>query len=153
MNPRPTFAAIAWLWLLALAAAPAAAQSVAGPDGVTVHYAALPTLELRPEIARSYSITRSAARGLLNIAVRQAQADGSSRALSATIVGAATNLAGQRQELRLREVREGEAIYYLAEPRIAAGETLDFSLSVLPEGARAPIQVRFRQEFFAPLPR
>ena len=152
MKSVPRLAAAVLIWL-AGAALPAAAQSVNGPGGITVHYSALPTLDLQPEVARSYSITRSAARGLLNIAVRQVQADGSSRALSATIEGAATNLAGQRQELRLREVREGEAIYYLAEPRIAAGETLDFSLSVLPEGTAAPIQVRFRQEFFAPLPR
>lgn len=153
MKTTQTFAARACLWLLTGLASPVFAQSIAGPEGITVHYAALPTLDLRPEIARSYSITRSAARGLLNVAVRQAQADGSSRALRATIEGAATNLAGQRQALRLREVVEGEAIYYLAEPRIAAGETLDFSLSVLPEGAATPIQLRFRQEFFAPLPR
>lgn len=152
MKTAPTLIVVALVWL-AGALLPAAAQSVAGPGGITVHYAALPTLELRPEVARAYSVTRSGARGLLNIAVREAQADGQSRALSATIEGAATNLAGQRQTLNLREVREGEAIYYLAEPRIAAGETLDFSLSVLPEGATAPIAVRFRQEFFPPLPR
>lgn len=139
--------------LLGLVAAQVAAQSQTAPGGITVHYAALPTLELRPEVARGYAITRSASRGLLNIAVRQTLADGQSRALAATIEGAATNLAGQRQELRLREVREGDAIYYLAEPRIAAGETLDFTLDVLPEGARTPIRVRFRQAFFPPLPR
>jgi hypothetical protein len=153
MRSTTAIAALACLYLLAGVAAPAAGQSATAPGGVTVHYSALSTLELRPEIARAYSITRSGARALLNVAVQQRQADGTSHAITATVEAAATNLAGQRQDLRLREVRDGEAIYYLAEPRIAARDTLDFALSVLPEGAAAPITVRFRQEFFPPLPR
>jgi hypothetical protein len=145
-------ALLAWL-VGAFALPPAQAQSVNGPGGITVHYAALPTLELRPEVARAHSVTRSGARALLNIAVQQRQDDGSSHAVTAAIEAAATNLAGQRQDLRLREVRDGDAIYYLAEPRIEARDTLDFSLSVLPDGAAAPVTVRFRQEFFPPLPR
>jgi hypothetical protein len=133
-----------------VAAATAAAQSIEAPGGLTVHYSAQPTLALTPEVARGYAITRSGARGLLNLAVRRARPDGLSDAVAARVEGSATNLAGQRQELSVREVREGDAIYYLAEPRIGPGETLAFELQVTPQGSAAPILVRFRQEFHPP---
>lgn len=135
----------AWLLLSACAAA-AHAESFATHGEYTVHYNALPSTQIAPEVARQYAITRSANRALLNVAVRRGEA-----AVAARITGAATNLAGQRQELALREVREGEAIYYLAEPRTANQDTLAFELAVVPDGTTAPIVIRFRQEFFPPV--
>jgi hypothetical protein len=136
--------------LLAVVATQVGAQSQTAPGGLTVHYSALPTLELQPEVARAYAITRSAARGLVNVAVRRAKPGGGDEAVAAAVTGSATNLAGQRQELAFREVREGDAIYYLSEPRTTADETLAFELEVLPTGATAPVRVRFRQEFHPP---
>ena len=127
---------------------PAAAQTAIERGDFTVHYSAIPSTTLAPEVARQYAITRSAGRALLNLAVLKRAADGEPRAVTARISGAATNPNGQRQTLALREVREGDAIYYLAEPRIAARDTLDFELAVVPEGASSAIEVRFRQEFF-----
>jgi hypothetical protein len=126
----------------------ATGQTAIERGDIAVHYSAIPSTTLAPEVARQYAITRSAGRALLNIAVLKRGADAEPRAITARISGAATNPNGQRQTLALREVREGDAIYYLAEPRIAARDTLDFELSVIPDGATAPIEVRFRQEFF-----
>lgn len=138
-----------WAWsLLLLVAGMAGAQSQQAGDGITIHYHAQPTLTLTPEVARGYAITRSASRALLNVALRRARPDGLADAVAAKVEGAATNLAGQRQALGLREVREGDAIYYLAEPRIGARDTLDFELRIIPDGAATPVLVRFRQEFF-----
>lgn len=134
---------LAW-WLLACAAM-AQAQGPLSSGGYDVHYSAVPSISIAPQVARQYAITRSANRALLNIAVLR---DG--KAVQATVTGAATNLSGQRQDLAVREVREGDAIYYLAEPRTADRETLDFDLLVTPQGATAPIAVKFRQEFFPP---
>ena len=131
--------------LLTFAAGAALAENSIERGDYVVHYNAVPSATIAPEVARQYAITRSANRALLNIAVLR-----QGRAVTATITGSATNLAGQRQDLALREVREGEAIYYLAEPGIANQETLAFELDVLPEGAPEPIVVRFRQEFFPP---
>lgn len=131
-------------WLLAAAGAVHAESSLRQGDYV-VHYSAVPSTQIAPEVARQYAITRSANRALLNIAVRRGDA-----AVPAKVTGAATNLAGQREDLAVREVREGDAIYYLAEPRVANQDTLAFDLGVQPEGVAAPIVVRFRQEFFPP---
>ena len=113
-----------------------------------IHYNALPSEQLSPEVARQYGITRSGSRALLNVAVLHA-VDGTQQPSAAEVLASATNSSGQRQTLRMREVREGSAIYYLAEPRISGDDTLTFELSVLPAGAASPTEVRYVQQFFA----
>lgn len=137
--------------MLGLLASPeAVAQNSVRSGEFEVHYSAIGSSSLAPEVARRYAITRSAARGLLNVAVLGDDADGVQQAVGAIVTGAATNLAGQRQVLAIREVREGSAIYYLAEPRVGDAETLNFELTVVPHGANRPIEIRFQQQFFAP---
>ena len=142
-------ARITFLLLLALAwAFPAYGENATRAAGYVVHHNAVPTTSLTPDVARLYGITRSANRSLINVSVRQGE-PGADRAVQAKVTLVATNLNGQRQELRAREVREGEAVYYLAEARITGNDTLVFELEVTPEGAAAPIKASFRQEYFA----
>lgn len=131
--------------LLLFCAPPLLAQSQTAGE-FTVHYSAIPTLDLDPTVARNTAITRSANRALLNIAIRRKQGEGDV-AVEAQITGTASNDAGQMQILALRKVSEGDAIYYLAEPRLAPGDTLRFEIDVLPAGATRPIAVRFAREF------
>ena len=128
-------------------ALPAGAQNSVRSGDLVVHYNAVPTTSLTPEVARQYAITRSANRALVNVSIRRGT-PGADQAVPAKVSVAVTNLNGQRTDLRMREVREGEAIYYLGEARIQGQETLDFSLEVTPEGATAPVKASFRQEFF-----
>lgn len=141
---------------LALSSSPQA-QSVyigSGKNSVqsgefTVHYNALSTTQIPPEVAQRSGITRSANRALVNIAVRRGRA-AESVAVAAKIEASATNMAGQRQTLQLREVREGDAIYYLGEARIDDRDTLSFEVTATPEGG-TPIRVMFAQEFWPAL--
>lgn len=146
MKPLPVLLAAGLLALASLVPA-ARAGSMATGD-ITVHFNALPSTRISPEVARQTGVTRSANRALVNIAVRQGPA-GADRALPAKVNLVVVNQAGQRQSLRAREVREGDAIYYLAEARISGHETLTFELDVTPaaEGA-GPMRAVFRQEFF-----
>ncbi len=135
--------------LLAVLTSPwAAAQNIHEQDGVVVHYNAVPTTSLTPEVARQYGITRSASRALLNVAVQRRTDAPLPQAISASVTAAAVLPTGQRQSIALREVREGEAIYYLGEVRISHGDELRFELEVAPEGGGRPLQVRFSQTFF-----
>jgi hypothetical protein len=129
-----------------LFALPALGQNSVRSGELVVHYNAVPTTSLTADVARQYGITRSANRALVNVSVRRGE-PGADQAVPASVTVAATNLNGQRSELRVREVREGEAIYYLAEARIQGQETLSFEVQVSTEGA-APIKASFRQEFF-----
>lgn len=127
---------------------PVQAQNMVESGEYVVHYNALPTTQLSPEVARSYSITRSPNRALLNVSVQRKLAGDTNPAVTASVQAAATNLTGQRRNLAVREVREGDAIYYLSETGISHRETLVFDVVVLPEGASAPITLRFQQQFF-----
>jgi hypothetical protein len=140
------------LLLVGLMSTGAFAQNSLHQGEFEVHFSALASTTLSPQIARQYAITRSSSRALLNVAILRQHDDGGTSAVTAHITGSATNLAGQRQNLTLREVREGDAIYYLAEPRTSEGETLRFELDVIPEGSDRVIDIRFEQQFFAPQP-
>ncbi|MFY2763059.1 DUF4426 domain-containing protein [Arenimonas sp. MALMAid1274] len=143
---RPILVPMMLVMLALLLAWPALAQNSTRAGEYVVHYNALPSTRITPEVARRSGITRSANRALVNIAVRQG-GPGADRAVPAQVKLAVTNLSGQRVGLRAREVREGDAIYYLAEARIAGQDTLTFELEVTVAGA-APIKASFRQEFF-----
>ena len=144
---RPLSATLTMLLAVAAwSATPAHAENSLRSGEFVLHYSAIPTTTLTPEIARQYQVTRSANRALVNIAVRRG-ARGADSAVASTVTGAATKLRGQRSDLRVREVREGDAIYYLAEARVAGQETLTFEVEAVPEGG-ASMKVSFRQEFF-----
>ena len=132
--------------LFALSCGLAQAQSVSSGD-ITVHYSAIPTTTLTPEVAKQYGITRSANRALLNVSVRKGK-PGADTAVPSVVTAAASNLNGQRQSISLREVKDGEAVYYLGEARVSGNETLSFEIEVTPTERHTPIQVSFRQEFF-----
>lgn len=135
--------------LLATASMPIAAQTSFSRGDITVHYSAVATTSLAPEIARQYSITRSPARGLLNIVVLRAAADGMPTSIKAKIVATATDADGRKEALTMREVIDAASVSYLAEPRVPDGEALEFELVVTPEGEGAPIEIRFEQTFFS----
>lgn len=126
-------------------AASANAQQSSSFDGYTVHYNALSTSQLTPQVAQAYNIQRSSNRALLNITVL----DGEEQPVTATVTANARNLTGQRREIRMREVTEGDdAIYYIGEFRVNHMEMFDFTVDVIPQGAAEPLEVRFRQQFY-----
>ncbi|KFL37017.1 DUF4426 domain-containing protein [Arenimonas donghaensis] len=138
---------IPWLTaaLLVTLAHPAGAGSMRVGE-LRVYFNALPSTTLTPDVARQYGITRSANRALLNVSVRRGE-PGADVAVPATVDAVATNLAGQRMDVRMREVRDGDALYYLGQARINAQDTLRFDLTVTVEG-QAPMKATFEQAFF-----
>lgn len=130
-------------------AAPASAEEFDG-DGFVVHYTALSTLQLAPAVADAYGIARSGNRGLLNVAVlRKVPGRALGTPVPAQVVVTAANTLGQLKPIAMRRVDEPPAIYYLGELTVADQEQVTFELQVTPEGARAPIRLRLRHQFFA----
>ncbi len=113
-----------------------------------VHYNARRTDELSADIARVYGIQRSRNRVMLNVTVLRKEAEHAPRKpVEATVNADAYNLNGQLKDLQLRRVSEGEAIYYIGDVSIAGSEILVFDISVTPEGASAPLNVKLKREF------
>ena len=118
-------------------------------DNFTVHYYALTTDQLPSEVTQQYNIIRSATRAMLNVVVNEHHADSTQTSTTANIVVKANNLTGQVKPLSLREIRDGDAIYYLGDTAINHGETLVFDMLIQPEGYTGqPHRVKFQQAFF-----
>jgi hypothetical protein len=77
-----------------------------------VHYIVVNSTFFEPKIARQYGIQRSQFNALLNISVLNKD---SKAAQSVALTGNATNLLGTSKKLSFKEIKEGDAIYYLAQ--------------------------------------
>lgn len=131
----------------------AKAEQVKQFDNYLVHYNAFNSGMLQPQVAQHYGIVRSATRGVINIAV-QRNDSGDANAVMGTPTTAivkvkARNLAGQQKgELKFREVREGDAIYYISDFRFGNEEMFTFDVSIQPDPNEAPYTFSFRQKFY-----
>lgn len=113
-----------------------------------VHYNALRTDELTPDIARNYGIQRSGNRVMLNVTVLRKEAEHAPRQpVEAAVNVDAYNLSGQLKDLQMRRVSEGDAIYYIGDVSIAGSEILVFDISVTPTGESTPFNVKLKREF------
>ncbi len=100
----------------------------------TVHYIAVNSTFLTPEIAEQYNIVRADRRAFLNIAVLHNEADGTTTPVTAALNGIKHNLLQQSQALDFTEIREGDAIYYIGQFDFSNAEILRFTVEVHPEG-------------------
>lgn len=126
-------------------AEPAGASSADIGDHV-VHFSALSTDQIPPEVARAYNIVRSKNRAMLNVSVLEAE---TGKAVTATVTVKTVNLTGQLKTVTMRRVEEQDAIYYIGETPVANRETLIFDISVTPEGATQASEVRFKRQFYS----
>ena len=113
-----------------------------------VHFNALTTNQLTEDIAREYDIVRSENRALLNVSILRKLENAATSAVSGAVAASAVNLTGQLRNLLMREIREGDAIYYIAETPITNAETLIFTLDVTPQNEASRFTVRFQKQFF-----
>jgi len=112
-----------------------------------IHYNALTTDELSPEVARAYKIERSKTRGMVTMSVLQKNKVGVLTPVPAKLSVYATNLTQQLSNIPMREIKEGTAIYYLGEFRVVPPDTLKFTATV--EVAGEPKhEMTFDQKFF-----
>jgi hypothetical protein len=115
---------------------------------VEIHYNALSTNDLAPEVARNYKVTRSKSRGLLTISVLKKNSMGASFPVPAEVKVNAITVYNQLVSVDMREIKEGGAIYYLGEYGIVPTESLKFNISVKPEGSAQPYSFEYQQSFY-----
>ncbi len=113
-----------------------------------IHYSAINSTQLTPEVARSFNVKRTRGEALLVLNAQRRDAEGRYQPVAATASGQARSLIGQVEKLQLRAVRESEVHYLLAPFEVLDGEFLTLELSVSPEGAGAPIPLKFQQQFY-----
>ncbi|AZQ11349.1 MULTISPECIES: DUF4426 domain-containing protein [Shewanella] len=111
-----------------------------------IHYMALPSTFLTPTIAKNYGIERSSYKGIVNIAVLDT-AEAGNPAVPVEISGVANNLLDAKVELKFREIREGAAIYYIAEVPVRNDEEINFQIAVK-SGNKLNTTLKFKQKFY-----
>lgn len=121
---------------------PALAEQKQSYGDLDVHYSAFNSGFLQPEVAAATGLVRSKSQGVVNVAVLKA-----GTASSAKVSGTVKNLLGQSSALSFKEVKEGKAIYYLAQFPFEQRETLRFTLNVTAADG-VPHSFDFNQEFF-----
>ncbi len=135
-----------WGLLLTLFSIQVSAEQFKAFDHYELHYNAFNSTFLTPEVAQAYAIQRSKVRGLMNVAVLNTQRNNAP--VRAQVTGEVTNLVGQVQALSFKQVREGEAVYYICEFRFTDDEILNFDLQVQPDANKPAYKLSFKQHFY-----
>lgn len=111
-----------------------------------IHYSAFNSTLITAEVATQYQLKRNGHSAILNISVLDNSKLGKP-AVDATITGTAKNLIGQIKTLEFKQIKEGQAIYYLAQFSISDEESLTFNINV-DAGMTGSGPITFTQKFY-----
>jgi len=112
-----------------------------------VNYNTFPSTFLDKSIAKAAGVKRSDFQAVITIAVRQHVAGANDKPVKAVVSGNATNLIGQIRKLKLSEVKDGSAIYYIGDFTFVRGEQMTFNMTVTPEGEKEKQEFKFTRQF------
>jgi hypothetical protein len=121
------------------------AENMKKLGSMNVHYIAIGSTFFTPEIAKAYGISRSRYNGLINISVLDNSQAGAP-AKTVSITGKAKNNLGQFKDLEFQEVKEGSAIYYLAQVNYDNEEMIHFDLMI--NDGKETQNLKFSQIFY-----
>jgi len=111
-----------------------------------IHYMALGSTFITPAIAKTYGIERSRFNGIVNIAVLDTSQEGNP-AVAVDISGIANNLLDARKDLNFKEIREGDAIYYIAQVPYRDNQEINFNIAIK-HAKKLNTTLKFKQKFY-----
>ena len=124
---------------------PIHAEQAIQSQNYAIHYNAFNTMIVSPEVAQTYGFTRARNRALLNISIID---NTTKEPLPAMVTGTRTNIVGQLIKLEFIQVKEKNAIYYIAPLRFTEGEMWRFDLQIQPDLKSDTIPLKFSQSFY-----
>ena len=130
--------------MLCGAGAQAQQSEIFGP--YELHYSVVNSTFLAPEVAATYGIVRGNKRAILTLAVREEMAP-AGETLSMLLQGRTWDLI-QNQFLEFQEIREGPAIYYIAEFRFINEEWRFFEVDFRPSGGNETYTFKFKHQLY-----
>ena len=111
-----------------------------------LHYSVVNTTFLSPEVAATYGIVRGKNRGIVTLAVREHLAEGS-QTRPMLLQGRTWDLI-QKQPLDFVEIREGTAVYYIADFKFINEEWRFFEVTFRPEGDDQTHTFQFKHQLY-----
>ncbi|RMG60032.1 MAG: DUF4426 domain-containing protein [Gammaproteobacteria bacterium] len=113
-----------------------------------IHFNAVNTDFLTPQVARSYGIRRSKNRILLTVSVLRGKLGVAGEPVEANVEAWVTNLNQQTKNVKMKEVKDGGAIYYIGTFSATNEETFDIHVKAQPKGSDKAFEVSFRRKFY-----
>lgn len=113
-----------------------------------VHYIALPTTVLSPEIAKAYRLPVSKSAGFVNISVLKVKDDGSKQAVHAYVKGDIRNDVQQVRPLEFQKITEQQSVYAIAPFWYSEGQPYEFRLQIQADPEKGPFNLRFTQTLY-----
>ena len=113
-----------------------------------VHWSVFPSTFLSPEVARDNDLNRSRSIGVVNISIMRETGDGGLQPVSGQVEGKALNDVQQSKFLGFRRVKEGDAVYFIAEYQYSNAELMTFQITARPTGSKQDLPIRFSQTLF-----
>jgi hypothetical protein len=123
---------------------PVESSKVVGPYEIL--YSVMPTTFISEKVAASYKIVRGKDQALINVSIRKKEGAGDV-AQAGSVSGKYSDLM-QSKKLQFREIREQDAIYYIAGFRHADKEMLRFDLNVVPDPGMPAQTITFTRKLF-----
>lgn len=111
-----------------------------------VYFNAFPTDSLPAQMTKQYGLKRSKNYAMVNISVMEKGA-GTPVGVKSSVTGKLKNLMGQTRELEFREIKEGKAVYYIAQIGVQSKETVNFNIDIKPDGGQEKYEVKFSKKF------
>ena len=148
MSPKTHHSLIPRLVLASLTlllALPSFAEQAIHSQKYDIHYNAFNTMIVTPEVAQTYGFTRARNRALLNVAVID---KATKKPLAAMVTGTRTNIIGQVLPLEFQQIKEQNAIYYIAQLRFTEEEMWRFELKIQPDLNAKAIPLKLSQTFY-----
>ena len=138
------YSLVGWLMLFPCLAMAQQTQKF-GP--YALHYSVVNTTFLSPTIAESYGITRGEKRAILNLALRKDDATDLGAGSAMRLTGKTWDLI-QQQTLKFQEIREADAIYYIAQFAFINEEWRFFEVEFQPADSDKTYRYKFKHQLF-----
>ncbi len=115
-------------------------------DEHIVYFNAFPTDSLPPEMTKHYGLKRSKNYALVNVSVMK-KGTGVPTGVKSRVTGELKNLMGQVRKLNFQEIKEGKAVYYIAQVGVQSHEVVNFNIDIKPEHGQEKYSITFSKKF------
>jgi hypothetical protein len=113
----------------------------------TIHFNAFPSDHLQPNVAKAVGIERDPSRAVVTVVINKNKQGKAPESVKANVDGNAFNMTGMMRRMKLRELQDKGAVYYISDFGVRNGERLTFAMSVKPEGEKQKKEFKFTRQF------
>lgn len=113
-----------------------------------VLWSVFPSTFLAPEVAQANNLQRSNGIGVVNISIMEEDENGRYKPVNGQIEGSISNDIQQTTFLAFRRIKEGDAVYFIAQYQYQSGSLMTFNVTAQPAGYDDDLPVRFTHTLF-----